>query len=91
MPTLTYELAFTSPPNPLRPLKFLCSRTVLTYPQDVTLIPPPSPPSPLLTPPHPHLLQSLHSHGALKISLQFCHLISALTPPYTTTPLPLLY
>ncbi|MBW0532633.1 hypothetical protein O181_072348 [Austropuccinia psidii MF-1] len=56
MPTLTLGLASASPPNPLKLLACLCARTSL---QMRLRHFPPSPPSPLLTLPHPRLIFSL--------------------------------
>ncbi|MBW0470862.1 hypothetical protein O181_010577 [Austropuccinia psidii MF-1] len=53
---------------------------LLQCPQNETTMPPPSPPSPILMPPHPHHLQSLRSLSILKICCK-----PALNPPYTSS------
>ncbi|MBW0520066.1 hypothetical protein O181_059781 [Austropuccinia psidii MF-1] len=81
MPTLTLELASTSPPNPLQHLSCLCARTPLQMRLQH------GPPISALTTPYasaplPHLLlglQSLHCFGAPNV---------ALTPPYASSHLP---
>ncbi|MBW0483197.1 hypothetical protein O181_022912 [Austropuccinia psidii MF-1] len=91
-----HEMTSAPPPDHLTPLPCLLSsmnwlphpHLILSDPSHAYVPAPPSRYASAVVPPYlpPHFLPSLHSHGSLKIFLQCRHLISALTPPYASTP-----